>query len=77
MPRLESTKKGSRRPMDYRQTTISLTPEIDDQLDAEADRLGLTRSAVVRLAIQAWVTDGALSGSSPSGSGSNSRGNDY
>lgn len=50
---------------DFIATTIRLTPDIDSALTTEALRLGLTRSAVVRLALMAWDSDGSQSDLSP------------
>jgi predicted transcriptional regulator len=51
--------------MDYRPTTINLTPELDDALDREAAAMGVTRSALMRIALQAWIQDGSTPGRSP------------
>lgn len=71
MPRVESSKNSNRRTMSYRQTTVLLTPDDDESLNAEADRMGVTRSAVVRLALRSWILDG--SDSAPSRSASDKR----
>ena len=57
--------------MDYRPATINLAPEDDEMLDREADRMGITRSAVMRLALRSWAMDG--SESAPSRSASDKR----
>lgn len=68
MPRVERSKNSNRRAMTYRQTTILLTPDDDDSLNAEADRMGVTRSAVMRLALRSWAMDGSESAPSRSAS---------
>ena len=76
MPRLERTRKAARKPMDYRAATINLAPEDDELLDREADRMGVTRSAVMRLALRSWAMDGLDSAPSRSASGTTSRGSE-
>jgi hypothetical protein len=61
MPRLDRINKSGRAPMDYRPTTVHLTPSDDALLTTEAERMGVTRSAVVRLALRSWAMDGSES----------------
>jgi hypothetical protein len=70
MPRQPNVRKGRRAAMDYRHTTVLLSPELDDALDREAADMGVTRSAVVRLALQSWIADGSGSDRSRSASAS-------
>ena len=76
MPRLDRIRKSGRKPVDYRPATINLAPEDDELLDREADRMGLTRSAVMRLALRSWAMDGSASAPSRSASGTTSRGSE-
>lgn len=66
MPRLDRRNRAHRAPLNYRQTTVLLTPADDDSLNEEAERMGVTRSAVVRLALRDWI--GSASGQSRSAS---------
>lgn len=58
MPRVRSARKRVSKPgMDYVVSTVYLTPELDAALDDEARRLGLNRSATLRMALASWVGD--------------------
>lgn len=58
MPRLPRTHKSSRSAMDYRPATINMAPKDDELLDRTAEEMGLTRSAVMRLALRSFALDG-------------------
>lgn len=74
MPSQNRPRNTQRKPMEVRQTTVCLTPEDDELLTAQADKMGVTRSAVVRLALRSWALDGSDSAPSQRTSGSTSRG---
>lgn len=52
----------------YQQTTMCLTPADDELLNRTADEMGVTRSAVLRLALRSFALDGMPSAPSRSAS---------
>lgn len=62
--------------MDYRPATINLAPSDDELLDRTADEMGVTRSAVMRLALRSFALDGAQSAPSRNSSATNSTDDD-
>ena len=74
MPQVRSKRVAAKPRFRYVQTTVSLDTDTDAALDREADRLKLNRSQVVRLALNAWLSDvGSTSRASRPGSGRSSR----